>query len=141
MCLNVVEHLADDVAALRNIWNALAEGGRAIVLVPCGPWLYGSLDEVLGHYRRYTREQLVQVAQQAGFRVEQVLKFNRPGVVAWWLNGRILRRKTFGLGQIRMLNVLTPVFRRVDRWLPLPPLSIIAILRKQGTGASGQDAS
>ena len=111
-------------------------GGRAIVLVPCGPWLYGSLDEVLGHHRRYTREQLVQVAQQAGFQVEQVLKFNRPGVVAWWLNGRILRRKTFGRGQIRMLNVLTPVFRRVDRWLPLPPLSVIAILRKEGADAS-----
>lgn len=136
VCLNVVEHLQDDVAALRNIWNALAEGGRAIVLVPCGPWLYGSLDEVLGHHRRYTREQLVQVAQQAGFQVEQVLKFNRPGVVAWWLNGRILRRKTFGRGQIRMLNVLTPVFRRVDRWLPLPPLSVIAILRKEGADAS-----
>jgi SAM-dependent methyltransferase len=134
VCLNVVEHVQDDVAALRNIWNVLAEGGRAIVLVPCGPWLYGSLDEVLGHYRRYTREQLIDVAQQAGFRVEQVVKFNRPGVVAWWLNGRLLRRKTFGLGQIRMLNVLTPVFRLVDRWLPLPPLSLIAILRKEAPG-------
>jgi SAM-dependent methyltransferase len=131
VCLNVVEHIPDDVGALRNIRNALDDGGRAVILVPCGPGLYGSLDEVLGHCRRYTREQLVGVAQQAGFRVEQVLKFNRPGVAAWWLNGRILRRKTFGLGQIRMLNLLTPVFRLVDSWLPLPPLSIIAILRKE----------
>src|ERR1700722_11639280 len=35
ICLNVVEHLADDVGALRNIYNALEPGGRAIVLVPC----------------------------------------------------------------------------------------------------------
>ena len=69
--------------------------------------------------------------EQAGFRVEQVLKFNRPGVPAWWLNGRILHRRTFGLGQIRMLNLLTPLFRLMDSWLPLPPLSIIAILRKE----------
>ncbi|MBZ5696720.1 MAG: glycosyltransferase [Acidobacteriia bacterium] len=131
VCLNVVEHIPDDVGALRNIWNALDDGGRAVILVPCGPGLYGSLDEVLGHCRRYTREQLVEVAQRAGFRVEQVLKFNRPGVAAWWLNGRILRRRTFGLGQIRMLNLLTPIFRLVDSWLPLPPLSIIAILRKE----------
>ena len=131
VCLNVVEHVQDDLAALRNMWNALSDGGRAIILVPCGPGLYGTLDEVLGHFRRYTREQLVGVAEQAGFRVEQVLKFNRPGVPAWWLNGRILHRKTFGLGQIRMLNFLTPVFRLVDPWLPLPPLSIIAILRKE----------
>jgi glycosyltransferase involved in cell wall biosynthesis/phospholipid N-methyltransferase len=131
VCLNVVEHVQDDIGALRNVWNVLEDEGRAIVLVPCGPSLYGTLDEVLGHCRRYTQEQLVAVAQQAGFRVEHVLKFNRPGVVAWWLNGRILRRKTFGLGQIRMLNVLTPIFRVVDSWIPLPPLSIIAILRKE----------
>ncbi len=84
VCLNVVEHVQDDVAALRNIWNALEIGGRAVILVPCGQWLYGSLDEVLGHFRRYTEKQLRDVAVQAGFRVEQMLKFNSagsPGVV------------------------------------------------------------
>jgi hypothetical protein len=87
---------------------------------------------VLGHCRRYTQEQLTDVAQQAGFKVEEIVKFNRPGVPAWWLNGRLLRRKTFGRAQIRILNLLTPVFRLVDRWLPLPPLSLIAVLRKEG---------
>jgi SAM-dependent methyltransferase len=130
VCLNVVEHIQDDAAALRNVWNVLEPGGRAIILVPSGPKLYGSLDEVLGHFRRYTRQQLVEVAERSGFRVEKVLQFNRPGVLAWWLNGRILRRKKFGLAQIRLLNLMTPVFRLLDNWLPLPPLSIIAILRK-----------
>jgi len=136
VCLNVVEHVPDDAGALRNIWNVLEDGGRALILVPCGQWLYGSLDEVLGHCRRYAPEQLASVAQQAGFRVERILKFNRPGVPAWWLNGRILHRKTFGLAQIRMLNILTPIFRLLDPWLPLPPLSIIAILRKDKGPAS-----
>jgi len=137
VCLNVIEHVEDDLQALRNIRDALEDGGRAIILVPFGPGLYGTLDEVLGHFRRYTRERLVGVAEQAGFRVERVLKFNRPGVPAWWLNGRILNRRTFGLGQIRMLNLLTPLFRLTDSWLPLPPLSIIAILRKEPAAASG----
>jgi glycosyltransferase involved in cell wall biosynthesis len=135
VCLNVVEHVKDDVAALRNIHDALSDDGRAIILVPCGPSLYGTLDEVLGHYRRYTTEQLVSVAIEAGFRTEEMLKFNRAGVPAWWFNGRILRRKTFGLGQIRLLNLLTPFFRLVDPWLPLPPLSIIAVLRKDSGAA------
>jgi SAM-dependent methyltransferase len=130
VCLNVIEHVPDDVGALRNIREVLTNGGRAIVLVPFGPRLYGSLDEVLGHCRRYTQEQLIGVAQQAGFQVEEILKFNRPGVPAWWLNGKFLQRKTFGLGQIRFLNLMTPIFRLIDPWLPLPPLSIIAILRK-----------
>src|SRR5277367_1261662 len=131
VCLNVIEHVQDDVGALRNIHDALSEDGRAVVLVPFGPQLYGSLDEVLGHCRRYTEEQLTEVAQRAGFQIERILKFNRPGVPAWWFNGKVLRRQTFGRGQIRLLNLLTPIFRRIDRWLPLPPLSIIAVLRKQ----------
>jgi glycosyltransferase involved in cell wall biosynthesis len=131
VCLNVIEHVPDDIGALRNVREMLTDGGTAIVLVPNGPELYGSLDEVLGHCRRYTEEHLAEVARQAGFRVERILRFNRPGVPAWWLNGKVLRRRTFGLGQIRLLNVLTPIFRRIDSWLPLPPLSIIAILRNE----------
>ncbi len=130
VCLNVIEHVEDDVGALRNIRDTLVDGGTAIILVPQGPELYGSLDEVLGHCRRYTEEQLAAVAGQAGFQVEKILKFNRPGVPAWWLNGKVLKRQTFGMGQIRLLNALTPIFRLVDPWLPFPPLSLIAILRK-----------
>jgi glycosyltransferase involved in cell wall biosynthesis/phospholipid N-methyltransferase len=128
ICLNVVEHLADDLQALQNIRQALVPGGRAIILVPSGPWLFGTLDTVLGHYRRYTQKQLSSVAHSAGFSVETLLSFNRVGILAWWLNGRLLRKTTFGLWQIKMLNLLTPIFRIIDRWLPLPPLSLIAIL-------------
>jgi hypothetical protein len=130
VCLNVIEHVQDDIGALSNIHDALGNSGTAIILVPFGPKLYGSLDEVLGHYRRYSVEQLSTAARQAGFQVEKILKFNRPGVLAWWLNGKLMKRRTFGMGQIRLLNALTPLFRLVDPWLPLPPLSIIAILRK-----------
>ena len=137
ICLNVVEHLADDETALKNIRNVLEEGGRAIILVPCGPWLFGTLDEVLGHQRRYTRKQLTELAQRGGFHLQKLIPFNRVGVIAWWLNGRLLRRKTFGLWQVKMLNLLTPLFRRVDRWLPLPPLSLIVILSKPARETAG----
>lgn len=132
VCFNVIEHVQDDAKALRNIYETLGDGGRGVILVPCGPSLHGTLDDVLGHRRRYTRERLVAIAKDAGFTIEQILEFNRPGVLAWWLNGKILRRRTFGLIQIRLLNILTPIFRVTDSWLPLPPLSLIAILRKDG---------
>jgi glycosyltransferase involved in cell wall biosynthesis/phospholipid N-methyltransferase len=134
--LNVLEHLTDDAGALRNVYAALEEGGTAVVLVPSGPELFGTLDEVLGHCRRYSEKQLSEAGQAAGFKIERVLKFNRPGVIAWWLNGKILRRTTFGLAQIRLLNLLTPLFRVLDPWLPLPPLSLIAIFRKEDGSAS-----
>ena len=130
ICLNVVEHLADDLAALNNIREVLEDHGRAIVLVPCGPWLFGSLDEVLGHHRRYTRKQLTDLVEKAGFHLETMLEFNRFGVIAWWLNARLFRRRTFAFWQIKLLNLLTPLFRLFDNFLPLPPLSFIAVLSK-----------
>ena len=127
--LNVIEHLADDLVALQNIRQALIEGGRAIILVPACPRLFSTLDEVLGHQRRYTRGQLASLAERAGFTVEAVLPFNRMGSLGWWLNGTLLRKTSLGLWQIKLLNLLTPLLCRLDRWLPLPPLSWIAILR------------
>jgi glycosyltransferase involved in cell wall biosynthesis len=130
ICLNVVEHLMDDRGALLNIRSVLDADGRAIILVPCGPGLYGTLDEVLGHQRRYTRKSLEELVTSAGFELEKMLEFNRVGVIAWWLNGRVLRRRTFGLSQIKVLNVMAPIFRAVDKMLPLPPLSLIAVIKK-----------
>jgi glycosyltransferase involved in cell wall biosynthesis len=130
ICLNVIEHLEDDLGALRNIREVLLDGGRAIILVPCGPWLMGTLDDVLGHHRRYTQNQLHELACAAGFRLDTMVEFNRIGVIAWWINGRLLRRRTFGFWQIKLLNLMTPLFRVLDKFLPLPPLSLIAVLRK-----------
>src|SRR6202163_188764 len=130
ICLNVVEHLVDDRGTLLNIRSVLDAGGRVIILVPCGPGLYGTLDEVLGHQRRYTRKSLEELVARAEFKLERMLEFNRVGVIAWWLNGRVLRRRIFGVWQIKALNLLTPVFRMIDKTLPLPPLSLIAVIRK-----------
>ena len=130
ICLNVVEHVERDVEALRNIRSALAPGGRAIVLVPNGPKLYSPLDEVLGHRRRYSKEMLESAARQAGFEVDRILGFNRLGSVAWFVNGKILRRRHFGLAQIWILNALSPILGVLDAVLPFPPLSHIAVLKR-----------
>ena len=77
VCLNVVEHVADDLSALRNIYRALQPGGKAVILVPQGQEIFGTMDEALGHYRRYSQSQLREVMQQAGFVIERVIEFNR----------------------------------------------------------------
>jgi glycosyltransferase involved in cell wall biosynthesis len=136
ICLNVIEHLVDDLGALQNIREVLERGGRAIILVPCGPWLFGTLDDVLGHQRRYTRQQLEELADKAGFRLDTMLEFNRVGIIAWWINGKLLRRHTFGFWQIKLLNLLAPLFRMLDKFLPLPPLSLIAVLSEPSLEAA-----
>jgi 2-polyprenyl-3-methyl-5-hydroxy-6-metoxy-1,4-benzoquinol methylase len=79
ICLNVIEHVDDDRAALANIRQVVAAQGRAVVLVPHGPQIQGTLDQALGHRRRYTTESLQQLAEQAGFSVREMILFNRTG--------------------------------------------------------------
>ena len=73
ICLNVVEHVEDDLGALRNLRMVLKSGGVACILVPSGPRLFGSLDDALGHHRRYTKTLLSERLQEAGFRAEPAL--------------------------------------------------------------------
>jgi glycosyltransferase involved in cell wall biosynthesis len=137
VCVNVIAFIPDDVQALANIGSVLAADGRAVVLVPHGPRNTGTLDDVLGHRRRYTRDTLTAAVAAAGLEVKELLPFNRAGTLAWYINGRLLKRRGFGLVQVKLLNQLTPILRRIDGVLPLPPLSLIAVLtRAPGPGAA-----
>ncbi|MBI3885503.1 MAG: class I SAM-dependent methyltransferase [Opitutae bacterium] len=66
-CLNVLEHIDDHVAALRNMHRILRPGGIAHVEVPAGPQLFDIYDEHLMHHRRYRLRELVQIARETGF--------------------------------------------------------------------------
>jgi SAM-dependent methyltransferase len=66
---NLLEHVPDDVAALREMARVLRPGARASLVVPAGPGLYDYYDRYLGHERRYARGELAGKARSAGFEV------------------------------------------------------------------------
>ena len=137
ICLNVLEHVEDDRAGLANIYAALEPGGRAIVLVPDGMEVYGELDRVLGHVRRYSRAELEEKARTAGFVVERTFGFNHVTRPGWWFNGRVLKRRRFSRFQLAVFDRLVWLWRRIDGWLPWPPTSIITVLRRPAGGRDG----
>jgi glycosyltransferase involved in cell wall biosynthesis len=130
VCLNVLEHIEDDLGALRNIRSLLQDGGAAVILVPSGQSIFNSLDEELGHFRRYSEDQLRQRMTEAGFDVETVLKFNRASRPGWWLNGTILKRRTISRVQLKNFDRLVWILRRIDAYLPWPQTSVIGIGRR-----------
>jgi SAM-dependent methyltransferase len=131
VCLNVLEHVDDDRTGLANIYSCLQPGGRAILLVPEGASIYGELDRVLGHYRRYSAEEFASRVRDAGFEIERVFGFNRVTRPGWWFNGRILRRRRFSRVQLGIFDRLVWLWRRIDRFIPWPGVSVIVIARKQ----------
>jgi len=125
-----MEHVERDAEALRNMYDALVPGGRAIILVPRGMWLYGTLDKVLGHYRRYSRAELTAKCETAGFQIEQLSSFNRVSVLPWFFNSRILRRRHFGKLQVKIFDSTVWLWKRIDRLIPGSGLSLIMVARK-----------
>ena len=74
--LDVIEHLEDDLAALREFRRAVAPGGALLVTVPAYQWLWSGHDEINHHHRRYTRRSLQRVAEQAGWSQVRTTYFN-----------------------------------------------------------------
>lgn len=68
--LNVLEHIEDDAAAMRELGRVTRPGARLFVYVPAFSILFTSMDRQVGHVRRYRLRQLCRLAEDNGFRVE-----------------------------------------------------------------------
>ncbi len=127
--LNVLEHIERDQDVLHEFFDALVPGGHAVVLVPAHPGLYSACDRTLGHFRRYTREELTSKFAAAGFHVQSCEEFNRLGVVGWWVNKK-LGRKDLSPTQMRMYELMLPMAKIMDRLKIGPGLSLIIVGHK-----------
>jgi SAM-dependent methyltransferase len=132
VCLNVLEHVQDDEAALANMAAVLPRGGRVVLIVPAFRGLYGPIDRNLGHYRRYSKEDMRRLAERAGLAVKKLRYMNTAGFFAWWVNARILRRQEQSEGQIVFFDDhIVPVLERLERIMPPPfGLSLFVVLWK-----------
>ena len=113
VALNVLEHIPDDVAALRSFAQLVEPGGRIVIFVPAFPLLMSEYDDVVGHQRRYRRSTLRSVAAQAGLEVEVLHHVNLVGWFGWLLTMRILKgRPHEGL----LLRIFDGAIVPVARW-------------------------
>lgn len=130
VCLNVLEHVEDDVHALRNMRDALAPSSRICLLVPVNKWLFGPMDAVDHHFRRYTRRELNAKLAEAQLAVEHQKYFNLLGIAAWFFSNRVLRQSMAAPAQYSVYDRLVPVLRTVERLVPPPTgLSLVTICR------------
>ena len=134
VAVNVMEHVRDDAGFLADAHRLLSPAGHALLFVPALPFLYGSLDEAFEHFRRYTRPGLTRLLRGAGFTPLRVAYTNLPGVLAWYLSGRVLRRRTVSARDARLYDRwMIPWISRLERvWTPPLGQSLIAIARKEG---------
>jgi 2-polyprenyl-3-methyl-5-hydroxy-6-metoxy-1,4-benzoquinol methylase len=130
VCLNVLEHIEDDRGTLRDFASVLVPEGRLVLLVPSHKALYGSLDEHLRHFRRYDRDELEQLVREAGFEIDHMRFINRPGVLGWYLNSRVLKRRVLPRGQLSAFKWLMPILRLEERRPPSFGMSLLVLAHR-----------
>jgi 2-polyprenyl-3-methyl-5-hydroxy-6-metoxy-1,4-benzoquinol methylase len=130
ICMNVLEHIPDDLAALRAFHDRLSPGGGLLVLVPAHPALFGSVDRTVGHERRYRKDVLRRKLLAAGFTVEELHHVNPVGALGWLVAARLLRSQHVPEGPLVAYDRLVPLLRLADR-LHLPfGLSLWGVARR-----------
>lgn len=91
--LDVVEHLDDDVAGLSEMFRVLKKGGKTLIFVPAFMWLWGVQDDISNHRIRYTKKQITERLEKAGFEIERATYANIT-FFAPILGGRTLMKIT-----------------------------------------------
>ena len=90
--IDVLEHIEDDLAQLKKIKKMLNKGGRLIVVVPSPPWLYGQRDRKVGHFRRYSKKQLMAKLVSMGYKIDKIQYWNMLGFFMYFIYEKILHR-------------------------------------------------
>ncbi len=116
---NVLEHIQDDVKALKRIRENMEPGGKVAVYVPAVPILFSDLDRKVGHYRRYRKHELIHKVKLAGFEIENCYFNDSVGVIASLVLRVVGYKNKAGLGSKRSLlfydSFIYPISKVLDR--------------------------
>jgi SAM-dependent methyltransferase len=134
VALNMLEHVDNDEAALLGIGKVLASGGRLLLIVPAHPQLYGTLDKEIGHFRRYTKDELISKLTAAGFEIDKLEFMNFFSVAGWFFNFKILKRRTMPIPMMRIADMTIPAVAAIEEYVNFPfGLSLFCVAKKIGS--------
>jgi SAM-dependent methyltransferase len=131
VALNVMEHIDDDVEAMRSFARQVRPGGLVVLFVPAFPIGMSRFDREIGHFRRYRKKTLRGALVGAGLDVEVLRHVNALGLFAWIVMMRLLRQRPKAGPLLRlwdglMIRIIRLIESRVE-----PPLgqSLLAVAR------------
>ena len=120
-CVNVLEHIEDDVAALTMFRHVIVQGGHVLIYVPAFQSAYGPLDAELGHHRRYSKQTLAAAFAKAGIELVRLRYANPVGLIGWMFNSHVRKARHHSLEQVRLFErFVAPWALPLERLIPPP---------------------
>lgn len=118
--VNVLEHIENDASELAIVRDTLTPEGHLLIFVPALPWLYSELDKQVGHFRRYTKKNLIELVQQSGFSIVKSRYFDVAGIIPWYINFTLLKNSING-GSVALYDrLVVPTMRIIEGLVPPP---------------------
>ncbi len=135
ICMNVLEHVENDVDAVGELAGCLSAKGRLILLVPACPCLFSQIDREYGHYRRYDKRRIRTISSKTSAPCIHVQYSNPVGMIGWIWSHTLLRKRELGHWQVKAFDKLVPILALIQRIVPSPiGLSLLAVY-----GGTGKD--
>lgn len=117
--INVFEHIENDVDELRALFSVLPKKGKLCIFVPANKWLMSDFDRKIGHFRRYTKQELKQKVSEAGFSVIMLKRFDTIGILPWLIKFRLLRSTSMEPGLTKVYDgIIVPIESALEKRLP-----------------------
>ncbi|MEI8205398.1 MAG: class I SAM-dependent methyltransferase [Kiritimatiellales bacterium] len=132
--VNVLEHIERDQDELDLMYSFLRPGGVALIFVPALQALFSENDRRVGHWRRYSKNELKEKIERVGFKIEEVRYFDFIGTFVWFLACRLLKLQP-SAGKVGLYDrLLVPLSRWTEsRWTPIFGKNVLAIAIKPET--------
>jgi SAM-dependent methyltransferase len=133
---NVFEHIAEDERAFIHAAELLKPGGLLVLVLPAHRWLYGSMDKLAGHFRRYSHEDAARKLRVAALEQVSIRYVNLVGAMGWYVNNRIISHDDLSSGGInRQISIfdrlMIPVLKRIEGQRSMPfGQSLVCVGRK-----------
>ena len=131
--VNVLEHIEDDRRELEKVYETLEPGGHCLIFVPAFMSLYGAFDEKVGHFRRYTKDELEEKAKAAGFKIVKSKYFDFVGIFPWYIKYKLLKSDSLESGAVTAYDKFAvPLTRKFERLINFPlGKNILTVLKKE----------
>jgi SAM-dependent methyltransferase len=121
VAVNVLEHVENHEEFLTEAREAVVPGGALLLFVPALPGIYGSLDKAFEHHRRYTRRTLRDVIENAGWKPRRISYMNMPGIAAWFMAGRVMKKTNIAPAETRAYDrLVVPILSKVESLIEAP---------------------